>query len=173
MTMSAATVKTGRRVYKKRCAVCRSPFTASRSNAMYCCQACRQKAARRAKGASPKTAARRRLKTKRATPLGKICAHCGKPFKTTAAASKRLYCRPSCRQAAFRQRKQEAISLLCVVATVEGYSAEVVRKHVSSWPLRKLARALDNAQPAGGLGAAVNYFWATATAAPASISAYS
>ena len=149
--MPAATVKQPAKVYTKKCAVCRSPFEARRSTARYCCQACRQKAARRAKGADPKTAPRRRLKTKKATPLVKTCLHCQKPFKTTAAAAKRQYCGQACRQATYRQRKAEAVGLLCMVATVEGYSAERVREHVSSWSLQRLERALAKASPASGV----------------------
>lgn len=151
MTMPAATVQPARKVYTKKCAVCRQPFEAKRSTAKTCSQACRQKAARRAKGADPATAARRRLKTKKATKLVKTCQHCGKAFRTSAAASKRQYCQPACRQAAYRQRKAEAVGLLCIVATVEGYSAEAVREYVSSWSLQRLERALDNAKPLGGV----------------------
>lgn len=149
--MPAATANKPAKVYAKKCAVCRQPFEAKRSTAKTCCQTCRQKLARRSKGADPATAARRRLKTKKATKLVKTCQHCGKAFKTTAAASKRQYCQSACRQAAYRQRKAEAVAALCIVATVEGYSAEAVRQHVSSWSLQRLERALSKASPARGV----------------------
>ena len=148
--MPAATGQPARKVYTKKCKVCRSPFEAKRSTAKTCCQSCRQKLARRSK-ADPRTAARRRLKTKKATKLTKTCRHCAKAFQTTAAASKRQYCGQVCRQAAYRQRKAEAVAALCMVATVEGYSAERVREHVSSWSLQRLERALARASPASGV----------------------
>lgn len=161
--MPAATQSTAASSWKK-CSFCRKPFQARRSNARFCCQPCRQKAARRAKGGDPKTAARRRHKTKKATPLEKVCLQCERPFVTTAAAAKKQFCTPACRAAAYRQRKAVAVAALCMVATAQGYSAERVRGHVASWSLQRLATAIDRATPKVD----IDWVLVTAAAQPAS-----
>lgn len=155
MTLPSVDAKTGsvimpaatrKKTQARKCAMCRKSFQARRSTARYCCQSCRQKAARLAKGSSPKTAARRRLKTKKATKLVKTCQHCQQPFETTAAAAKQVYCRPACRQASYRARRVLAVAALGIFATAEGYCAEAVRDYVSDWSLTRLTSALERVQ---------------------------
>jgi hypothetical protein len=123
--------------HKKRCPECRHIFTSSRSDAVYCSQACRQKAARKRSKAA---AGRRRQSAKHVT----TCMDCKQPFVTVSASSR--YCSQACRQSAYRQRREQAIAELVRLAERQQFSGQKVKEHVQRWPLSRLNKALADAK---------------------------
>lgn len=120
--------------HKKRCELCRATFTARRSDARFCSQSCRQKAAR-------KSSAKQRRKAKRVD----ICVQCHEPF--VAVGPKKQYCSHACRQEAYRQR-QRIIAELVRLSEHQHYSAQAVKEHVRGWSYSRLVAALQRASQA-------------------------
>lgn len=96
------------------CSICGKPVRLNkRRTTYYCSPACKQKAYRQRHEPTPMdkaladSADEKRLSTKRANKTLEICRHCGIEFYRDGTQGNMAYCKPACKQAAYRARKAD------------------------------------------------------------------